>query len=61
MMGRPNIGSSCVIGPDGRILAESKTAQGEEGTDAKEELILCDLDMSLITKTKTFADATGAL
>ena len=59
MMGCPNVGSSCVIGPDGRVLADSKTAKGEEGTDVEEELILCELDMSLITKTKTFADATG--
>lgn len=50
-MGTPTKGSSAVVGPDGRILSASDT-RGEE-------LIIADLDMSQIIKTKTFADASG--
>ena len=51
IMGSPNQGSSAVIAPDGRILSAAKTEN--------EQLILADLDLSLVTKAKTFADATG--
>ncbi|KXL43947.1 hypothetical protein M433DRAFT_151325 [Acidomyces richmondensis BFW] len=51
IMGTPTKGSSAVVGPDGRILSASDT-RGEE-------LIIADLDMSQIIKTKTFADASG--
>lgn len=51
IMGHPIVGSSAVIGPDGRILSSPETAN--------EQLIIADLDLSLITKTKTFADASG--
>ncbi|KAF2482334.1 carbon-nitrogen hydrolase [Neohortaea acidophila] len=51
IMGHPIVGSSAVIGPDGRILSAPETAN--------EQLIIADLDLSLITKTKTFADASG--
>lgn len=50
VMGKSNIGSSVVIGPDGRIL----TPPGEN-----EKLIFADLDLSQVTKAKTFADASG--
>jgi nitrilase len=50
-MGHPIKGSSAVIGPDGRILTTADTEN--------EQLILADLDMSQIIKTKTFADAAG--
>lgn len=50
-MGQPIQGSSAIIGPDGRILTESKTPN--------EELIVADLDMRQVIKTKTFADASG--
>lgn len=50
IMGSAQPGSSAVIGPDGRILSKP-------GVD--EELIIADLDLSLITKTRTFADAAG--
>ncbi|TKX18652.1 arylacetonitrilase [Elsinoe australis] len=51
LMGTPSNGSSAIIAPDGRILSQ---------TDApSEQLIIADLDMSLITKAKTFADASG--
>lgn len=39
------------VGPDGRVLSAAKTAN--------EELIIADLDLSLVTKAKTFADASG--
>lgn len=51
IMGSSQPGSSAVIGPDGRILSEPKTAD--------ETLIIADLDLSYITKTRTFADAAG--
>ena len=51
MFGSPMGGSSAIIGPDGRIL---KTAESGE-----EQLIIADLNMSDVTKTKTFADAGG--
>lgn len=51
IMGSPIDGSSAVIGPDGRLL---KTANS-----GKEQLIIADLKMSDVTKTKTFADAGG--
>ena len=50
-MGAPIDGSSAIIAPDGRILSASDTP--------KEQLILADLDLSLVTKAKTFADASG--
>jgi nitrilase len=51
IMGSPAVGKSAILGPDGRILATTKTGE--------EELLVADLDMSLITKTRTFADAAG--
>jgi len=51
IMGTPIVGSSAVIGPDGRILSDAETAN--------EKLIIADLDLSLVTKAKTFADASG--
>jgi len=51
LMGRPIQGSSAVIGPDGRILSTTKTAN--------EELVIADLDMEQVVKAKTFADASG--
>lgn len=51
IMGHPIQGSSCVIGPDGRILSKTD--------NPNEQLIIADLDLSLVTKTKTFADASG--
>lgn len=50
IMGAPIPASSAVIGPDGRILSAS---------NANEKLLVADLDLSLVTKTKTFADASG--
>jgi nitrilase len=50
VMGHSNPGHSAVIGPDGRVL--TKAVEGEQ-------LIVADLDLSLVTKTKTFADASG--
>lgn len=50
-MGTPIQGSSCIIGPDGRILSKTD--------NPNEQLIVADLDLSLVTKTKTFADASG--
>ena len=51
IMGASIAGSSAVIGPDGRILSDSKTEN--------EQLLLAELDLSLVTKAKTFADASG--
>lgn len=51
LMGKPSDGKSALVGPDGRVLATTKTSG--------EELLIADLDMSLITKTRTFADAAG--
>ncbi|KAK3661007.1 hypothetical protein LTR22_007632 [Elasticomyces elasticus] len=51
IMGSPIAGSSAIIGPDGRLL---KTAES-----GSEQLIVADLNMSDVTKTKTFADAGG--
>ena len=51
IMGTSIVGSSAIIGPDGRILSSPKTAN--------EQLVVADLDLSLVTKTKTFADASG--
>lgn len=51
LMGTPSNGSSAIIAPDGRILSQTDTPS--------EQLIIADLDMSLITKAKTFADASG--
>jgi hypothetical protein len=50
-MGSPVPGSSAVIGPDGRVLSKPDSPT--------EQLIVEDLDLSLVTKTKTFADASG--
>lgn len=52
LMGAPSAGHSAVIGPDGRVLAQTR-AEGEE------ELLLVDISLSLVTKTRTFADAGG--
>lgn len=46
-----NQGGSCVIGPDGRVLSGLGTEN--------EKLIIADLDLSEVTKTRTFADAGG--
>nr|OQO18601.1 hypothetical protein B0A51_12089 [Rachicladosporium sp. CCFEE 5018] len=51
IMGSPVAGSSAIIGPDGRILKAAESGS--------EQLIIADLDMALVTKTKTFADAGG--
>ncbi|KAL1584808.1 hypothetical protein WHR41_06553 [Cladosporium halotolerans] len=51
LMGATAVGKSAILGPDGRLLATTKTGG--------EELLVADLDLSLITKTKTFADASG--
>ncbi|KAK3720832.1 hypothetical protein LTR37_003495 [Vermiconidia calcicola] len=51
IMGSPTVGSSAVIAPDGRILSASETAN--------EQLVIADLDLKLVTKAKTFADASG--
>jgi len=51
IMGSTAVGKSAILGPDGRVLATTKTGG--------EELLVADLDMSLITKTRTFADAAG--
>ncbi len=50
-MGSPAPGSSAVVGPDGRVLSKPDSPT--------EQLIIADLDLSLVTKTKTFADASG--
>lgn len=52
LMGAPSGGRSAVIATDGRVLAQTEK-EGEE------ELLVFDLDLSLITKTRTFADAGG--
>lgn len=51
IMGSPVPGSSAVVGPDGRVLSKPDSPA--------ETLIIADLDLSLVTKTKTFADASG--
>lgn len=51
IMGHPIQGSSAVVGPDGRILSKPD--------HPNEQLLFSDLDLSLVTKTKTFADASG--
>ena len=51
LMGAPIKGSSAIIAPDGRIMSEPKTAN--------EELIVADLDLTIVIKAKTFADASG--
>ncbi|EMD96308.1 hypothetical protein COCC4DRAFT_157707 [Bipolaris maydis ATCC 48331] len=51
IMGHPNQGSSCIVGPDGRILSKID--------NPNEKLIVADLDLSLVTKAKTFVDASG--
>jgi nitrilase len=50
-MGSPVPGSSAIVGPDGRVLSKPDSPT--------ETLIIADLDLSLVTKTKTFADAAG--
>ena len=50
VMGGPSSGHSAVIGPDGRVLSSG---------GKNEELVVADLDLSLVTKTRTFADAAG--
>jgi nitrilase len=51
IMGSPSIGNSCVIGPDGRLLTPKE--------HQNEELLVVDLDLALVIKNKTFADASG--
>jgi hypothetical protein len=51
IMGSPSVGSSTIIGPDGRLLRPKE--------HPNEQLIIADLDLSQIVKTKTFADASG--
>jgi predicted amidohydrolase len=51
LMGSSQPGSSAIIGPDGRLLSKPNSPD--------ETLIIADLDLSLITKTRTFADAAG--
>lgn len=51
IMGHVIVGSSAIIAPDGRIISNAKTEN--------EKLIVADLDLSLVTKAKTFADACG--
>jgi nitrilase len=51
IMGSPSVGSSLIIGPDGRLLTPKE--------HPNERLIIADLDMSQVVKTKTFADASG--
>jgi hypothetical protein len=51
VMGHPIGGSSAVIGPDGRILSATDTAA--------EQLIVADLNLRDVVKSKTFADAGG--
>lgn len=51
IMGTPVPGSSAVVGPDGRVLSKPDAPT--------EQLIIADLDLSLVTKSKTFADAAG--
>lgn len=50
-MGSPVPGASAIVGPDGRVLSDANSPS--------EKLIVADLDLSLVTKTKTFADASG--
>nr|POE47838.1 arylacetonitrilase [Quercus suber] len=52
IMGSPSSGSSAVIGPDGRILSQPEPSS--------EKLIYADLDLNLVTKTRTFADAADS-
>ena len=52
VMGSSNHGSSAIIAPDGRVLVDGSSQKNET-------LVMGDLDMSLITKNKTFADASG--
>ncbi|KJX94066.1 hypothetical protein TI39_contig4220g00011 [Zymoseptoria brevis] len=51
IVGASIVGSSAVIGPDGRIPSCPETPN--------EQLIIADLDLNLVTKTKIFADAAG--
>lgn len=51
VMGSEIIGSSAVFGPDGRTISASKSTN--------EQLLFADLDMDLVIKAKTFADASG--
>lgn len=44
-------GSSAVIAPDGRVLNKEESPS--------EKLIFADLDLNLVTKIRTFADAGG--
>ncbi len=55
MMGMANQGSSAIIGPDGRILAGG----AGKGRIENEKLVIADLDLTEVIKTKTFADACG--
>lgn len=51
IMGAPSIGSSFIVGPDGRLLTPKKSDN--------ETLIVADLDLGQVIKNKTFADSSG--
>ncbi len=51
LMGSKQQGTSAVIGPDGRLLKKPGSPD--------EQLIIADLDLDDIIKTRTFADAGG--
>jgi nitrilase len=51
IMGSASVGFSAIIGPDGRLLTPRE--------HPNEKLIIADLDLSQVVKTKTFADASG--
>lgn len=51
IMGSHSIGSSCVIGPDGRLLTPEK--------HENETLLIADLDLGQVVKSKTFVDSSG--
>lgn len=51
----PGGGSSCVIGPDGRVL----TAPLGDGSGDEEGVLYADLDLSLVVMTKGWLDTVG--
>ena len=55
LMGMENQGSSAIIGPDGRVLAGG----AGKGRVENEKLLIAELDLSEVTKCRTFADACG--
>jgi nitrilase len=52
VMGAPIHGSSAIIAPDGKVLVDGKKYSSDE-------LLIADLDMALVIKSKTFADPVG--